>query len=332
MTATDRPIYLVTGAGGLVGSHMVRHLADRGIAVRAMVRKPAQAEALRGIADEVAIGDLTAPDTLPAAVAGVSGIYHIAAMFREEKGRPDLFFEANVEGTRHLLDAAIAAGVPRLVNCSTNGVHSDIDNPPADETYPFNPGDPYQVSKLEAEMLASRYFAEGRIRGVSIRPTMIWGPGDTRILKMFRMIAKGRFFYVGKGQALTHWVDVRDLVQAFRLAMEAESLNDEAFLVGGARYQPLREVAEEIARQLGVRPPRIEIPVGPMMAVADATEAVCKPFGIAPPLYRRRVAFFVKNRAYDISKARRRLGYEPAQDLSGEIRDIIADYRAEGLI
>ena len=332
MTPNDRPIYLVTGAGGLVGGHMVRHLKDRGIAVRAMVRQQAQADRLAGVADEVVLGDLTAPGTLGPAVAGVSGIYHIAAMFREEKGRPDLFFEANVEGTRHLLDAAIAAGVPRLVNCSTNGVHSDIDNPPADETYPFNPGDPYQVSKLEAEMLASRYFAEGRIRGVSIRPTMIWGPGDTRIQKMFRMIAKGRFFYVGKGQALTHWIDVRDLARAFRLAMEAEELNDEAFLIGGARYQPLRDVAEEIARQLGVRPPRIEIPVGPMMAVAGATEAVCRPFGIAPPLYRRRVAFFVKNRAYDISKAHRMLGFSASQDLSGEIRDIIADYRAAGIL
>lgn len=213
------------------------------------------------------------------------------------------------------------------MHCSTNGVHSDIDHPPADETYPFNPGDIYQSTKLEGEKIAMQAFQDGVIGGVVLRPTMIYGPGDRRTLKLFRMIANGRFFYVGRGEALTHWVDVRDLARAFLLAMEARHINAEAFLIGGRRYMTLAENAREIAAQLGVSPPWLHLPVGPMMTLAHATEIVCKPLGIEPPLFRRRVAFFIKNRAYDISKAQSMLGFEPQQDFAGEVRDIIAAYR-----
>jgi nucleoside-diphosphate-sugar epimerase len=295
-----------------------------------MVRREAQAAALRGLADEVVVADLERPETLRDAVRGVAGIHHVAAVFRQE-GLPDATFRAiNAHGVRHVFEAAIAAGVPRIVHCSTNGVHSDIDAPPATEEYPFNPGDIYQRTKLEGERIAMEYLRAGRIGGVVLRPTMIYGPGDARTLKLFRMIARGRFFYVGRGEALTHWVDVRDLARAFELAMAAHEVNAEAFLIGGARYMPLRENAREIAAQLGVREPWIRVPVGPMMRLAHATEIVCRPLGVEPPLYRRRVAFFVKHRAYDISKARRMLGYEPAQDFGGEVRDIIAAYRASG--
>lgn len=322
-------LYLVTGAAGFVGGHLVRHLKDSGLRVRAMVRNPDQAEPLRAIADEVVLADLTDPATLGPAVEGVTGIHHVAGLFRQE-GIPDAAFqEVNAEGTRRILDAAIEAGVRRVVHCSTNGVHSHIENPPANESYPFNPGDIYQESKLEGELIAMEYFQSGRMSGVVLRPAMIWGPGDERTLKMFRMIASGRFFYVGPGEALHHWIDVRDLAEAFRLAMDAD-IDGEAFLIGGRDYLPMKTVADEIARQLGVSGPWLHLPVGPMMLLAHATEIVCKPFGIEPPLFRRRVSFFLKSRAYDISKAREMLGFEARQDIRGEIADIIDAYESDG--
>lgn len=320
--------YLVTGAAGFVGNHLVRHLKSEGIRVRAMVRKPDQAAALKNLADEVVLADLQDQESLPAAVEGCAGIYHIAAVFRQE-GIPDETFRAiNADGVRHMIDAAAAAGVPRFVHCSTNGVHSDIDHPPADENYPFNPGDIYQQTKLEGEQIAMEAFRDEVIKGVILRPTMIYGPGDQRTLKLFRMIARRRFFYVGPGEALTHWVDVRDLACAFQLAMEANDLNAEVFLIGGERYMTLKENTREIASQLGVPEPRLHLPIRPMMALAHLTEIVCKPLGIEPPLFRRRVAFFIKNRAYDISKSREMLKFNPRQGFAGEIRDIIAAYRA----
>jgi nucleoside-diphosphate-sugar epimerase len=295
-----------------------------------MVRQPAQAAELASLTDDVVVADLKDPATLAPAVEGINGVYHVAALFRLEGVPESEFWQINAEGVRHMMDAAIAAGVRRFVHCSTNGVHSDIDDPPADESAPFKPGDIYQETKLEGEKIAMRYFSEGRIDGVVLRPTMIYGPGDARTLKLFRMIAKRRFFYVGSGRALTHWVDVRDVAQAFRLAMEAEHINAEAFLIGGRSYHELRENVREISSALDVPEPGLHIPAAPMMALAHVVERVCKPLRIEPPLFPRRVSFFLKNRAYDISKAKEMLGYEPAQDFRGEIEDIISAYQTTG--
>lgn len=323
-------LYLVTGAGGFVGRHLVEHLVAQGIRVRAMVRRPDQAESLKALTDDVVIADLTKPETLAPACAGVAGIYHIAALFRQEGVAPQAFHDINVAGVQNMIDAAVAAGVGRFVHCSTNGVHSHIENPPGNEQSPFNPGDLYQETKLAGEKLAMAAFEAGQIPGIVIRPAMIYGPGDTRTLKLFRMVAKGRFFYVGPGKALNHWVDVRDLAVSFRQAMEATHVTADVFLIAGESYQSVKETADEIARQLGVAKPWLHIPVAPMMALARLFEITFKPFGIEPPLYRRRVSFFLKDRAYDITKARTVLGFKPAQDFPGEIADIIAAYRAEG--
>lgn len=324
-------IYLVTGAAGFVGGHLVRHLQSSAIRVRGMVRSSAQAEALKPFVDEVVVADLTDPDSLRAAVDGISGIYHVAGIFRQSDVPDQVFFDINAEGTRNLFDAAIAAGVSRIVHCSTNGVHSDIEHPPAKEDYPFNPGDVYQRSKLDGELIAMEYFRNGSINGVVLRPTMIWGPGDDRTLKMFRMIAKKKFFYVGSGDTLHHWVDARDLAEAFRLAMDSD-VNAEAFLIGGRKYKSLKSIADEIANQLGVAKPWLHLPVKPMMLLAHATELICQPFGIEPPIFRRRVAFFLKSRAYDISKARQVLQFDPKQEIEGEIADILEGYKSAGKI
>jgi nucleoside-diphosphate-sugar epimerase len=323
-------LYLVTGAAGFVGSHLVEYLASQGVHVRAMVRKAAQGERLKAFTSDIVIGDLRDPDSLARACEGVTGVFHVAALFRQE-GVPDQdFIDINVHGVRKILDASVEAGVKRFVHCSTNGVHSDIKDPPADETAPFNPGDLYQETKLEGEKIAMDYFQRGVISGVVLRPTMIYGPGDDRTLKLFKMVAEGRFFYVGPGKAYTHWVDVRDLANAFWLAMQAENINAEAFLIGGRNYHELRENVHEIAKILGVKEPSLHIPVWPMMKLAHLTEIVCKPLGVEPPLFRRRVSFFLKNRAYDISKAQKMLGFEPKGSYRDEIAEIIAAYQASG--
>ena len=215
--------YLVTGANGFVGEHMVNLLLEEGHRVRGMVRDPAKATALEGKEGvELVQGNLQDADSLRAAVEGVDGVFAIASLFREAGLPESVFHDINAEGTRRLFDACIDAGVPRLIHCSTVGVHGHIEHPPADESCPFAPGDMYQRTKLEGEQIASSYFEKGPVRGCVIRPAMIYGPGDLRTLKLFRMLAKKRFFYVGKGMATVHFIDVRDLARSFLLAMEHE--------------------------------------------------------------------------------------------------------------
>jgi dihydroflavonol-4-reductase len=321
------PLVLVTGAGGFVGSVLVRTLLNQGARVRAMVHSRTRQGALADLPVEVVEADLSNLESLRAAVRGVQQVYHIASIFRQAGLPESVFHDVNATGTQRLLDACIEAGVQRVIHCSTVGVLGHIDHPPADENTPFNPGDMYQRSKMDGEKIALDYFRQGKIRGVVIRPAMIYGPGDERTLKMFRMIAHRRFFFVGPGKALVHFIDVRDLAVAFTLAMQKPDLNGEVYIVAGPRALPLVELVDIIARELGVPPLRLHLPIRPMQMLGSLCEAVCTPFRIQPPIFRRRVDFYTKNRAFDCRKAHRDLGFVPAQTLEQEIRDIIADYR-----
>ncbi|MCB0359972.1 MAG: NAD-dependent epimerase/dehydratase family protein, partial [Bdellovibrionales bacterium] len=177
---------MVTGATGFTGSHLTRRLLELGHDVSCLVRPtsdPALVEEFRSKGATIITGDVTDRDCVFQAVAGNDYVFHIAALFRQAKFPDQIYWDVNVGGTVNVLDAAEAAGVEKMVHCSTGGVHSHIDNPPADESTPYRPSDIYQVTKCEAEKLALERFRSGRLRGTVIRPAMIWGEGDRRILK-----------------------------------------------------------------------------------------------------------------------------------------------------
>lgn len=322
--------YLVTGAAGFVGSEITRHLLARGDRVRAMARRSGQLDGMDHPNLDKVIGDVRDADALRKHAQGMDGIFHIAALFRQANVPDQAYWDTNVQGTRNVMDAAIAAGNLRMIYCSTCGVHGHLENPPADETAPYAPCDIYQETKVEAEKLVLEAYRSGRLPGVVIRPAMIYGPGDTRFRKMFRMIAKRRFFYVGAGDTLVHYLDNRDLARAFLLAMDHTERNGQAYIIAGERSMTLREFCEIVAAQLGVPPPWLRLPHKPMQMLGGLCEAVCVPLRIPPPLYRRRVDFYAKDRAYNIAKARAELDYRPALTLEEEVRDVIADYRQRG--
>jgi len=323
---------LVTGAGGFTGGAVARLLLEEGRTVRAMVRNKADAAKLRQMGAEVVFADLTERESLTAAVDGCSAVLHIAALFRQAGLPEEDFIRVNVEGTRMLLEAAERFGVKRFIHCSTIGVHGDIEEPPASEDYRYAPGDMYQRSKVAAEEVAFSFFRENRVRGVVIRPAMIYGPDDKRTLKLFQMISRGKFFYVGKGEAFVHFIDVRDLARAFVLAVDKDELHNRAYIIGGREAMPLNQLVDRISTVLEVNAPKLHLPVRPVQLLGTICEAVCTPFRINPPLYRRRVDFFTKSRHFNCDRATAELGFSPAQDSYGELVDIINSYVASGEI
>jgi nucleoside-diphosphate-sugar epimerase len=324
--------FLVTGATGFAGSFVTDLLVSKGFQVRVLIRDEAKRTDFERRGIDVVIGELNDADAVARAVRGVEKVLHIAALFRQAGLPASEFDRVNVEGARNLLDRAIEAGVKRIVHCSTVGVHGHIESPPADESTPFNPGDPYQVSKAEGEKLFLEYVSSGRISGVVIRPAMIFGPGDTRTLKIFGPVARRRFFFVGKGNALVHFVDVRDLAEAFLLAAQREDLNASSYIIAGETSLPLRQLTDLVASLMGVPAPWFRLPVKPMQILGTMCETVCTPLKIQPPIFRRRVDFFTKDRAFDISKARRELGYAPSRSLVQELVEIIDSYVESGII
>lgn len=323
---------LVTGAGGFTGGALARRLAEKGYEVRGTVRQSGDTSLLEKAGVEVISGDIGNLDDVKRMVAGCTHVFHIAALFRRA-GVPDSEYRrVNVGGTRFLLDSAHEAGVKRFIHCSTIGVCGHISNPPANEDTPYNPGDIYQVTKMEGEKLALNYFRSGQMNGLVVRPASIYGPGDLRLLKLFRMINSGRFVIVGSGKPMFHTVYIDDLVDGFLLAMETDILNGDVFIIAGGEYVPLNELFNMIADTLGVKPPRVRVPAWPVQMLGSVMEKICIPLGISPPIYRRRVDFFTKSRAFDISKAKSMLGYSPRVSLADGLARTAAWYRGEGLL
>ena len=323
---------LVTGVTGFTGGHLARFLASRGHDVRGLVRpaSAARASAPARAGVEVVHGDLTDAASLVSACADVDVVYHVAATYRTAGQRDTEYHAVNAGGTRALLEAARAVGVTRFVHCSTGGVHGHIEHPPADERAPLAPGDVYQESKLAGELIARAAGKAGDMEVVVVRPIGIYGPGDTRFLKMFRAIARRRFPMLSTGRVFYHLTYIDDLIEGFRLCGETPAAAGRTYLLAGPRYTTLTELAVLIAAELGVPPPRWRIPVRPVWLLGAVCEAACVPFGVQPPLYRRRVDFFTKSRAFDTSRARRELGFAPAVDLVEGIHRTAVWYRRQG--
>jgi nucleoside-diphosphate-sugar epimerase len=322
---------LVTGATGFTGGKLAERLVDGGHSVVALVRASSNTEKLSGIGVECRAVDIRKPDDVDGIFESFDKVFHIAAAYRSEHADQDEFRAVNVDGTRHLLDAALRHNVGRFIHCSTVGVQGEIEDPPAAENYRLKPGDHYQQSKLEGELLALKYFDEG-LPGSVVRPVGIYGPGDTRFLKLFRPIQNGSFVMIGKGDVLYHMTYIDDLIDGFLLAGDHEAALGEVFTIGGPRYTTIRELVDIIAQVLGKNPPRLSVPFMPVYWASVVCDKLCRAINVNPPLYPRRVEFFELDRAFSTEKAQRLIGYQPRVTLEDGLSRTAAWYRDQGLI
>lgn len=298
--------------------------------MRALVRDEQRAAPLRAEGLELVLADLRHPSSLASVFSNIDVVYHIAALYREA-GLPDAAYrEVNTNAVGAIVAAAARAGVKRVVHCSTVGVHGDVEHPPANEDAPLRPGDVYQVTKVEGERVARETAARSGIELVIVRPSGIYGPGDRRLLKLFRGVAHRRFIVLGSGRIFYHLTYIDDLVEGFRLCGEVPAAAGRTYILAGGEVPTLNELVKIISEEAHVAPPRVHLPVWPFWLAGAACEAVCRPLGIEPPIYRRRVDFFTKSRAFDISRARKELGYDPGVSLREGIGRTLEWYRAQG--
>jgi dihydroflavonol-4-reductase len=323
---------LITGASGFAGLSLALTLAAAGYRVRGLVRSRERAEPLERAGIELVMGDVRDPEVLRTATEGVDTVYHLAAVFRRA-GVPDSEYrEVHVDGTRRLIEASAAAGVQRVVHCSTVGVHGSVDGGPASENAPFKPGDIYQLTKLEGEREAVEVAGRLAVPLTVVRPGPIYGPGDRRLLKLIGGVARGRFTLLGDGSPHFQMVYVDDLSRAFRLAAESPSAAGRTYIVAGEEAPTLHELVHEIADVAQVPAPKLRLPVWPFWFAGAICEAVCVPLGIEPPIFRRRVKFFTSNRWFDTSRVREELGFTPRVPLREGLRKTLASYRRLGWV
>lgn len=321
----------VTGATGFLGSHLVEALLAGGHEVRALARDPGKARHLDPRV-EVFTGDICDRGVLDAMSEGCDWVFHTVSNFRVASGPPESYHRINVEGTRTALEAAAVAGVKRFIHCSTIGVHGDVRETPASEDAPFSPGDLYQETKLESELLVRGAVGRWPMEIVVVRPCSMYGPGDLRMLKMFRMLAKRTFFKAGPCRENFHAGYIDDIVDGFLKVAATPGISGEVFIIGSASYLPLDDYIDIAAKAVGAPKPFLRVPYGLLFSAAWLCERIFVPLGLEPPLHIRRVRFFKNNRAFSIEKARRMCAFEPKVSLEEGMLRTVNWYRQQGYL
>ena len=324
---------LVTGGTGFTGSALVKRLLEKGHEVVALDYKEGiQIDKLRSVGAETFIGTVTDKNIVDQCTKGVDVVYHLAAAFRELNVSDKYYYDVNVNGTRIVLESAYGNGVKKFIYCSTCGVHGNVKKIPAGEDAPIAPADYYQKTKYEAEPIVNEYANRG-MKTVILRPAAIYGPGDPeRFFMIFKRVSKGSFPMFGSGDTLYHPLYIDNLIDSFIICMDLDKGNGREYLIADEEYYPIKEIVKKVGEALKV-PLKINYyPVMPVVIVGHIVEKVCKPLGITPPIFPRRVDWYRQNRAFDITRAKKELGYTPKIGLDEGLRRTGQWYREMGYL
>lgn len=318
---------LVTGATGMVGSLVARRAVEAGYRVRALVRAKADRSLLKGLDIEYVEGDLSQPETFPAAVADVDVVVHTAAKVGDW-GHADDYRAINVFALEQLLTAVEREGkLKRWVQISSLGVYPARDHFGSDETVSPNIEglDGYTRTKAEAEVLLRQHIDRQQLPATILRPGFIYGPGDRHVVpRLMEKIQAGKMKLLGDGKKVLNNTYAGNLVDAIMLAIECPGAVGEIFNVRDERLVSREEFVGTIADYLGKpRPGKVPLPVARVLC--NAFEAIGKALKKreAPMLTKARLKFMTLNLDFSIDKAKRVLGYRPTVDFKDGMKEAL---------
>lgn len=321
---------LVTGGNGFVGRHLMPALQERGDRVRVLALPAEDTSWLEERKIAVYRGDVRQPETLIEPMRGVGGVFHLAGLMGVWRPMED-YRTVNVIGTKNVCEAALKAGVRRLVHVSSWTVYGMNLGHSATEDLPLRPlNEPYAVTKAEGDQLVQRMIAEEGLPAVIIRPGTVFGPaGQLNFGKIADRIRTGRWITIGSGRNALPLVYVSDVVQGLLLALDHERAVCHAYNITNDRPLTQQEFLEAIAQEIRAKPPRLHVPYHALYAAAYAAERVAMLTGYQrePAVTRHGVALFGTDNRHAIDKAQRDLGYTPRVALREGLRLAAAWYR-----
>lgn len=324
---------LVTGGTGFTGAALVLRLIDMGHRVKSLDNKPGIFyDLLKKKGAELITGSITDTESVNNASIGIDFVFHIAAAFRQLNVPDSVYYDINVSGTRNVFLAAKLNKVKKIVYCSTQGVHGHIAQPPGDENSVIAPEDYYQQTKYEGEVIAQEFIKEG-INCTIIRPTAIYGPGDPeRFFMIFKRVKKGLFPIFGSGETFYHPLYIDNLVDAFVLTLDFDKGKGATYLIADEEYLSIQALVEKVAKAMAKNVKTPHYPIFPLIIAGHICEKLCRPFGISPPIFPRRVDWYRQIRAFKIDKAKKELGYLPKIGIDEGLKRTAEWYKKEGYL
>lgn len=328
MNITDSDLILVTGATGLVGSHIVEQAAQSGYRVRAMVRSLDENDALAKWGVQKVVATLEDPGSLQKAVDGVTVIIHCAAMVGDW-GPTDQYRAVNVDGTKALIDAAIdTRQLKRWIQLSSLGVYPGTDHYGTDESMdPSTKGiDGYTLTKVESERVVLNAVKTSQLPAVVLRPGFIYGPRDRTVMpRLLERLRSGRFAYLGNTDKLMNNTFVGNLCEAIWLAVGHDDVVGEVFNIRDPQAVTKQTFIDTICEAADLQKPSKVVPLPVARILAWHFETFYKLFRIksAPLVNSARIKFLGRNLDFDISKAVSKLGYQPSVSFDDGMADTV---------
>ncbi|WP_412069235.1 NAD-dependent epimerase/dehydratase family protein [Rubrivirga sp. IMCC43871] len=322
---------LVTGATGQIGRVLVDRLVEEGMHVRAIVRPSSDTAHLAGLGVETVVCRLDDPGALAEAARGCDVVYHLAVA----RGRPPetatTSRRVNIDATEALAQAASSAGVGRFVFASTVGVYGLTRGGVVDESRPLRPNSPYRQSKAEGEAALRRVEAETGLPVVIARISKTVGPTAVRTAGLYQVIAGRAFRLVGGGANRITPAHTRDIADGLVRCANTPAAAGETYVLAGSDAITWRSYVDLIAASVGVPPPPAGVPATLHRAYLRADALLFRATGHTLPRAHER-EMFVMDRVCSIDKARRELGYAPAQPMEVAVQQMAEAFRARGLI
>jgi len=327
-------IALVTGASGFVGSAVAREAQARGANLRLLIRQSSPRANLEGLAAELAFGDMTDAAALAGAMKGVKYLFHVAADYRLWARDPEEIVRHNLQGTTAVMEAALAAGVERVIYTSSVATLGFFDDGrPSDESLPLAPNEAigaYKRSKVMAERAVQQMAAERGLPVVIVSPSTPIGPRDIKPTPTGRIIVEAALgkmpAFLDTGLNLVH---VDDVAEGQMLALEKGRIG-ENYILGGQDVS-LGQFLADIAGMVGRKAPTVALPRAPLYPLALITEAIAQITGKEPFLTRDALKMASHHMFFSSVKAQRELGYS-TRPYAEAIADALTWFRAAGYL
>ncbi|WP_455388619.1 NAD-dependent epimerase/dehydratase family protein [Petrachloros mirabilis] len=323
-------VVLVTGAGGFIGGAVAHALVQDGYAVRALIRSSSGKTSCPAVAN-VVIGDLQDLGAMKRAVAGVEAIVHLAGKAHaldDPGGHDEQYEQVNVEGTKHLLKAAEAERVSRIIFASSVKVFGETTDGCVDESVRANPATAYARSKWQAEQLLSDYARRTGAVAVSLRLSMVYGPTEKgNLFRMMSAIDQGRFPPLPNIDNKRSLVHVSNVVQAIRCCLRQERTRLPAYIVADASPYSTTQLYDSLCKGLGRARPSWRLPLSLLKAGAWFGDLIQKGTGRSVPLTTRTLEKLFESAWYSPAALMRDVGYSPSLSFDDAVPELVAFYR-----